>query len=264
MDLSYNEITTISDFSFYGLHCLHVLDLSFNFLTNEGIQKYAFAYLRSLVHLSLSHNRFFRLPNANVIGLDKTQLETLDLHGQLFLKKIETYTFDGLHSLFILNLSYCGLTDLDFGWLNGGPEKTLKTLDLSFNYFKKLKPHYFVSYVIESKWRLPSLYSPILDPSHHPYVVTSALHIDTHNISHINYHILMSTNQKYRCYQPLSNLTWLSLENNHWLSVFEENTFKFLPHLNYLFIQVRSFQQLTYCVASLSSRLVELQQKVKA
>ena len=218
--MSHNSISNIGSRSFASLPGLLHLDISFNHLVAGSILKNAFEELRNLTFLSLASNqKLSKLPLFDFAGLAESNLETLDLHKLTALTSIETFTFYGLQNLKKLNLSWCSLTDLSHGWLNGGPENSLKMLDLSSNRFQSIKPFYFVG-IDERNSRLscPQFKFYKMKYSNEKYIV-------------LNY--------SPRFYRRLKNLTWLSLSQNFQLRTLDDNSFSFVPNLSYLFLQVR-------------------------
>ena len=146
------------------------------------------------------------------------KLENLDLHGLPLVQSVPAEGFFGLKSLTTLNLSYCGLKELNLGWLDGGPQSSLETLDLSNNNFRKIRNYYFVVTDIGQ--------------------FCSDLHASKNKRSLHKHRELINSKKESEFYQELPKLTWLSLSDNPNLSNFEENSFIFIPNLQYLFLQV--------------------------
>jgi len=239
LDLSHNQIDSIEKNAFKELQKLQLLDLSFNMLSSKRIAENAFEGLTSLMHLSLANNRgLTKLPNFEEISLTKSNLETLDLHGLIYLRFIDSLAFSGLKTLSTLNLSYCGLTDLNLGWLSNGPDATLQTLDLSYNFLAGIKSNYFVSLTIKKEWKHSMDDISNLDPSKLSYIVSPSIHSKGLEIRPINYQGCQLNSVKKELYQPLPQLNWLSISGNPTLSIIEDDSFIFLPNLQYLFLQV--------------------------
>ena len=130
--------------------------------------------------------------------------------------------------------------DLKVGWLSNGPEKALRTLDLSHNLLVQLKSSYFVAHRINEEWKRSIEDFSKFDPSTRPYVVTPSVNVKYSDIYPINYKECLLLSQSSEFYEPLPNLSWLSLSNNMFLNKIEENVFNYLPKLQYLFLQVRT------------------------
>ena len=220
--MSHNSISSIGPSSFYAIPVLQKLVLTCNNLVVESIYNDSFAGLYHLTELSLADNKLLaKLPQFKAIGLDKSKLEYLDLHGlsPLF-RVIPAQAFEGLNNLTTLNLSYCvGLENLNLGWLDGGPHTSLETLDLSNNNLRVIRDYYFVAtgiiqYCSEND-------APTSDDS---IFVKKQKFIDA--------------DKRKELYQSLPALSWLSLSDNVRLTSFETNSFVYLPKLQYLFLQV--------------------------
>ena len=237
--MSHNQLDSIEANALENLKYLQLLDLSSNTLTSPRIYEKAFKGLVSLMHLSLANNLgLTKLPNFDEIELTKSRLKTLDLHG-LYLQTIDSFAFSGLETLVLLNLSDCYLKKLNLGWLSNGPEKTLETLDLSQNFLDSIKSNYFVSFTLKKNWQHSMDDLANLDPKKLPYIVNPSVHRTQSDIYPINYQSCFLNSLKKELYQPLPNLTWLSVGGNKHLSVIEKDSFKLLPKLQYLFLQVR-------------------------
>ena len=225
LNLRHNLIESISLGGMMYLEKLKYLDLASNDFSLASFPPKCFSNLKQLTTLSLADNaKLFNLPNFKEIGLSDTKLASLNLHGLHHLHTIAPYAFDGLWNLTTLNLSFCGITDLEFGWLNGGPEKPLQTLDLSNNRLTSIKRHYFVS-LNESMYSVLCIYQ-----------FDDAI---SDTAGEVRRRSVMARQNETSWYKSLSSLSLLSLSGNAALSYLEDNAFIYLPNLQYLFLQVR-------------------------
>ncbi|XP_019646201.1 PREDICTED: toll-like receptor 13 [Branchiostoma belcheri] len=108
VNLSWNNITNLSNHSFRGLRNLKSLDLSYNNLTTiERIDKVHIPGLDQLTYLDLSHNDITTIKQSAFRELSR--LSFLDLSYNLVQNIVEK-TFEGLGNLTHLNLAFNGIT----------------------------------------------------------------------------------------------------------------------------------------------------------
>ncbi|XP_013404210.1 slit homolog 2 protein [Lingula anatina] len=124
LDLSDNQISLVSNFSFITSRSLKVLSLSSNRMTS--LKANTFVGLTSLQVLLLSGNSFSHLDGGVFAAL--TSLNVLDLSSSGIFS-IDTRAFDGLRSLRTLNLSTNSLTSVPSAQLRQVPNLVTLTLD---------------------------------------------------------------------------------------------------------------------------------------
>jgi len=140
--LSYNFIVNISPFTFEDLSNLEYLDLTGNALSTGGLHSASLFGLSSLTYLAMGENQIFEtIPQVAAKGLYKSKLKTLDLHGISRLSKVSKGSLKDLSHLKTLNLSACGILELEKGWLEGATHRNLEVLDLSKNPLMRLEAH---------------------------------------------------------------------------------------------------------------------------
>ena len=211
--MSHNSIGSVGPSAFEPVFQVEFLDLSSNHLHVDGIYENSFSDLQQLSHLSLAGNqKLTKLPLFKYIGMDRAKLETLDLHDLPFLQFVQPQVFYALENLITLNLSHCGIEELMLGWLDGGPQNSLKTLDLSYNKFVEIRDYFFVSTEIDN--------------------------FCSYNVEAKNFSYAPPATRYRQFYRNLHHMSWLSLRNNYKLRSFENDAFNFLPELQYLFLQV--------------------------
>ncbi|ESO89181.1 hypothetical protein LOTGIDRAFT_229082 [Lottia gigantea] len=127
--LHHNKIEAVPDDVFQSLHCLRVLDLSFNKFSGEKITAKTFQGLHKLQKLNLRGNPLEIIKDTSFLFSDLNNLKFLDI-SQCQIKIIEN---NALNHLYIdtLNLSSNSLTELNKWQFNG--LNFLHDLDLSNN-----------------------------------------------------------------------------------------------------------------------------------
>jgi len=243
LNISHNSITVVQRNSFLGFSNLESLDLSANALRNGGLQQHAFSRAVSLKHLSLAGNRgITRIPNFMDAGLDDSALETLDMNDLPLLLTVDSFAFRGLAALRTLNLSRCSIDTLSQGWLNGGPERTLQTLDLSHNRISQIDPYSLVSVTASMRFSEPSAFTSLpSETASLSYVVSPSVGVPVQQITPIFASDGSVPLFGSEWYEALESLQWLSLANNRRLSLLAEDAFAHLPSLRFLFLQVSMF-----------------------
>lgn len=123
---------------------LEYLDLSSNQLT-QGSFYADRTRLSSIKVLSLSNNAIDSIKNPELSMFFRAlpSLTSLDLSSNSIASNtIPFETFSTFQDLRNLNLSSCNIKDFAKGWLNGGPNATLKVLDISRNLLTSIRANY--------------------------------------------------------------------------------------------------------------------------
>lgn len=208
LDLSGNNIKTVEGKALDRFPRLQHLDLSSNEISylipnHPSILPY-------ITFLSLANNSLRDIgqaPTPNFLGMMRA-LVTLDVSGnKMASNNIPFKAFARLNRLQNLNLSSCDIKYLTRGWLNGGPVKTIKILDLSYNLLSSLKRHDLSASTEEDK--IPRR-ATVYNGTDFPEEVQL---------------------------QPLASLQVLYINDNYQLTTIEDNVFEFVPHLKMLFLQ---------------------------
>ncbi|XP_023014533.2 toll-like receptor Tollo [Leptinotarsa decemlineata] len=137
--LQENFISTLGDRAFVGLTTLNTLNLSSNYLI--ALPPDLFQSSRELRHLYLNNNSLSVLAPGILEGLD--QLQVLDLsHNELTINWINRNTFSGLVRLVILNLANNQLSKIDSNVFHD--LYTLQILNLEHNHISTISEGAFV------------------------------------------------------------------------------------------------------------------------
>uniref|UniRef100_A0A0N5ADB9 LRRNT domain-containing protein n=1 Tax=Syphacia muris TaxID=451379 RepID=A0A0N5ADB9_9BILA len=142
LDLSGNEIRTLSSGTFHSQTKLRELRLRKNHITT--LQRGAFIGLGNLKILDLSGNLLETVPSQAF--QEAAVLEKLDLSSNL-ITEFAPDALDGLNDVKILNISRNQLESVNLAYLIGASASTLETLDLSHNKISKISnnpssPHF--------------------------------------------------------------------------------------------------------------------------
>ena len=137
LDLSNNKIHHIQRESLSNLSSLIELNLNNNQIST--LESYHFSNLYQLQTLDLSNNQINEIDNKILGNLAK--LRVLKLNGNNIHSLKENAISKELVNLHFLNLSHCGLNNLNVEFLNKMPN--LKTLDLSRNTISNLNENHF-------------------------------------------------------------------------------------------------------------------------
>nr|CAI5822950.1 unnamed protein product [Callosobruchus analis] len=127
LDLSFNNLTTVSRGTFLGLPNLKILNVSYNAITNVTDQ----LDLAHLYNLDLSHNALRKLPSftllksVKVLNISYNQIE-----------EISETVFDKMYSLEELYLDHNHLRILEF--LHWEGLKSLRQLDVAYNFLNRV------------------------------------------------------------------------------------------------------------------------------
>lgn len=183
-----------------------------------------------------------RIPDFVDLGLETNSVETLDLHGLPWVAHVNSFAFQKLNSLKTLNLSFCGIQHLEQGWLNGGPQHSVETLDLSHNQLKAVDDYTFVAITANQKLTDPNTYSNLKpDVASLSYIISPSVGETVQHVRPFTPHSLNSLSLGADWFLPLKKLRWISLKNNYHLSTLADNAFVNLPKLEYLFLQVSGY-----------------------
>ncbi|XP_052071198.1 insulin-like growth factor-binding protein complex acid labile subunit [Mytilus californianus] len=204
LDLSYNNINSIHEYTFGGLVKLQHLKLN-----NNGIDKLpndTFQYTPKLVILDLFYNSLYSVTKGMSTGLGT--LHQLNL-GANFIENIENNAFQLLINLTVLNLFFNSLHLVNQQMFAGLPK--LRHINLMTNQMKEISNHTFENLTDLS----------ILDLSNNKL---QSLNEKTF-LGLKNLKVLRLNNNKLRyntqqlppgCYKPLKSLKQLSVQkNNH-------------------------------------------------
>ncbi|XP_078489092.1 uncharacterized protein LOC100179254 [Ciona intestinalis] len=237
--ISDNHLVLVEPASFRSLTNLHYLDLSFNQLnTKTGLAHDCLIGLKSLDQLSLAGNRIMaNIPIFKSIGLLGNSTVSLDLHGMPLIKEIKRDAFRGFGSLRYLNLSYCGIETIQPGWLDNGPQDSIKTLDLSYNRLVVVESHFFLSIKLDPVFDAPMTFGLPLSESSLSYIVSPSINEAVADLSSSAFSYHVTTVASPALYNKLPRLEWLSLRNNRHLSFLADDAFTYVPALKYLFLQ---------------------------
>nr|XP_039270207.1 uncharacterized protein LOC120344933 [Styela clava] len=227
LDLSRNEILSIEGNVLANFPKLEHLDLSSNQITSGGLSP-SDSFVYSLKSLLLSNND---------ISLDSVkdteffnrfgQLRYLDISKNKISRGVlSSKTFAGLEDLRELNLSSCDIKKLEQGWINGGPEKNIKVLDLSHNVLSKISAH-----ALSAVFTLDLNVTPSYEGN------ATAKQSETIDEAMLDFMEIPRENVEPHWLRPLPLLNTLYLNGNPHLNYIEDDTFDYLPNLQYLFLQ---------------------------
>ncbi|XP_027385785.1 toll-like receptor 3 isoform X1 [Bos indicus x Bos taurus] len=211
LNLQHNEISQLSDKTF--IFCMNLTELHLMSNSIQKIKNDPFKNLKNLIKLDLSHN-----------GLSSTKLGT-----QLQL--------ENLQELLLSNNKISSLTPEEFDFLGNS---SLKRLELSSNQIKEFSPGCF--HALGELSGL-SLNNAKLSPS-----LTEKLCLELSNTSIEN--LSLSSNQldtiSHTTFDGLkqTNLTTLDLSRNS-LRVMGNDSFAWLPHLEYLSLEYNNIEHLS-------------------
>lgn len=235
MDLSNNDIASISDNFLQKFPKLEYLNLSSNRLKTSS---FSTTVTSSLRHLFLSNNSIDDIGKLNEQFFKKLLfLQQLDLsRNPLSNTIVGSELFKGFRSLTSLNLSHCGITSLRQGWLNGGLQDTLEILDLSYNHLSTISAHQLSSVFTAglSVTTLPPMSNLLRDVT--PIVTLSSTSSDTN----LDFSRVPTELVDVKWLRPLLKLHTLYLSGNRMFSFILDDTFDYVPSLRYLFLQVRT------------------------
>uniref|UniRef100_A0A7E4W994 LRRCT domain-containing protein n=1 Tax=Panagrellus redivivus TaxID=6233 RepID=A0A7E4W994_PANRE len=156
LDLSYNNLTEITNDNFVGLTSVEALHLQYNQIGDIGTDAFRGV---NIIGLNLGGNKLTRLtagtfsslPNLGALAVHENHLHELEngtfapmrnlsalLLDKNDLEQLSSQMFDGLESLFYLDLSYNKLSNLDHDVLHKMPK--LMNLSLAHNQLSNLSP----------------------------------------------------------------------------------------------------------------------------
>ncbi|KAI5943828.1 toll-like receptor 3 [Manis javanica] len=211
LNLEHNELSHLSDQTF--IFCTNLAELHLMSNSIQKIQNNPFKNLKKLIKLDLSHN-----------GLSSTKLGT-----QLQLENLQELLLSNnkIHALRPEELDFLG-------------NSSLRKLELSSNQIKEFSPGCF--HAVGKLFGL-SLSNAQLGPA-----LTEKLCLELSNTS--IQHLFLSNTQLYRTSNMTftglkhTNLTMLDLSRNS-LSMIDDDSFAWLPHLEYFFLEYNNLGHLS-------------------
>lgn len=140
LDLSNNNLSSLSDFIFSGIYSIRELDLSGNILDSiSSVSNLQFA--NQIVHLNISHNKLTQMDDSMFSTMPA--LEKLDVSNNM-ISSVGDNTFVNSRQLWYLNLANNFIGSLSAATFNG-IEASLVYLDLSTNRFSTVSDETFSS-----------------------------------------------------------------------------------------------------------------------
>ncbi|XP_034860100.1 toll-like receptor 3 isoform X4 [Mirounga angustirostris] len=210
LNLQHNELSHLSDQTF--VFCMNLTELHLMSNSIKKIQNNPFQNLKNLIKLDLSHN-----------GLSSTKLGS-----QLQL--------ENLQELLLSNNKINVLRPEELDFLGNS---SLKKLELSSNPIKEFSPGCF--HAIGKLFGL-SLNNAQLTPSLTEKLCLELSNTSIQNLSLSNAQLYRTSNMTFIGLKD-TNLTMLDLSHNN-LNVIENNSFAWLPHLEYFFLEYNSIEHL--------------------
>ncbi|XP_065162337.1 chaoptin-like isoform X2 [Atheta coriaria] len=243
LNLAFNDIKTIGSESFAGLQCGRII-FSHNQL--EGAERDAFAGIESsLEYLDLDHNNFVHVPHAlshlrtlKYLYLSSNSLaEIPETAFEGFCDSLRAVSFSGNHLTRVpmdalqncskishFNIAYNEIYEInEYDFTNWG--QNIRSLILGNNHITSLKPQIFAE--LNQLKELSLSFNPLR-------------HIDVEafygleNLESLEMSFGIDIDElPYEIFRPLSNLQWLSIDNNNFYSL-PEDAFDYLPELKYI------------------------------
>ncbi|XP_058380994.1 toll-like receptor 3 [Diceros bicornis minor] len=210
LNLQHNELSQLSDKTF--VFCTNLTELHLRSNSIQKIQNNPFKNLKKLIKLDLSHN-----------GLSSTKLGT-----QLQL--------ENLQELLLSNNKIQALRHEELDFLGNS---SLKKLELSSNQIKEFSPGCF--HAIGKLFGL-SLNNVQLGPSLTRKLCLELSNTSIQNLSLSNTQLNITSNMTFTGLEQ-TNLTMLDLSHNS-LNVIGKDSFAWLPHLEYFFLEYNNIQHL--------------------
>ncbi|KAF7471153.1 toll-like receptor 3 [Marmota monax] len=211
LNLQHNELSHVSDTTF--AFCLNLTELHLMSNSIQKIQNNPFKNQKNLIVLDLSHN-----------GLSSTKLGT-----QLQL--------ENLQELILSNNKIRALRSEEFDFLGNS---SLRKLELSSNQIKQFSPGCF--HAIGKLFGL-SLNNVQLGPSLTEKLCLELSSTSIQNLSLSNIQLYRTSNMTFSGLKQ-TNLTTLNLSHNN-LNVIGNNSFVWLSHLKYFFLEYNNIQHLS-------------------
>lgn len=214
LDLSYNHIDSIHQYTFNGLLNLQHLKLSNNWL--EEIPNDTFLYTPSLSMLDLFYNTLYSVTKRMFTGLKN--LHHLDLNGN-FIDNIKNNAFQPLINLTVLNLEHNYLNSVNKQMFAGLPK--LRCLNLSLNHMNKTSNHTFEHLTDLRSLDLSN--NKLQSLNERTFMGLKNLEVLRLNLNSIMYN---KEQLPPGCFKPLKSLRQLSIQMNN-CPLKENNTFIF-------------------------------------
>lgn len=236
LDLSGNEINFVDGRAFLKFPRLEYLDLSSNQISERSFYN-DHTLFPSIKVLSLSNNAIDSIKKDELVKFFRAlpSLTSLDLSSNSIASKAISFeAFSAFQDLRKLNLSSCNIKYFAEGWLNGGPNATLKILDISRNRLTSVSANYL------SAW-------------------------DQNNPSRgDNYHMDKAEyrHRQNQAFRSLLAIEVLYLNDNYLLSEIEDEAFEYVPNIQLLFLQNCNIHRFTF--ATLESRLLPISSSLPA
>ncbi|KAM9043574.1 toll-like receptor 3 isoform 6-T9 [Megaptera novaeangliae] len=211
LNLQHNELSQLSDKTF--IFCMNLTELHLMSNSIQKIQNNPFKNLKNLIKLDLAHN-----------GLSSTKLGT-----QLQL--------ENLQELLLSNNKISALRREELDFLGNS---SLKRLELSSNQIMEFSPGCF--HAIGKLFGF-SLNNAKLSPSLIEELCLELSNTSIQNLSLSNNQLYTTSNKTFVGLKQ-TNLTVLDLSHNS-LSVIGNDSFAWLPHLEYLFLEYNNIEHLS-------------------
>lgn len=211
LNLQHNELSQLSDKTF--IFCMNLIELHLMSNSIQKIQNNPFKNLKNLIKLDLSHN-----------GLSSTKLGT-----QLQL--------ENLQELLLANNKISALKREELDFLGNS---SLKRLELSSNQIQEFSPGCF--HAIGKLFGL-SLNNVKLSPSLTEKLCLELSNTSIENLSLSNIQLYKTSNTTFFGLKQ-TNLSMLDLSHNS-LSVIGNDSFAWLPHLKYFFLEYNNIERLS-------------------
>lgn len=211
LNLQHNELSQLTDKTLFS--CTNLTELHLQSNSIQKILNDPFKNQKNLIKLDLSHN-----------GLKSTRLGT-----QLQL--------ENLQELIMSNNKIKALTSEELAFLGNS---SLKKLDLSSNQIKEFSPRCF--HAIGQLFGL-SLNNAQLGPNLTEKLCLELSRTSIQNLSLSNTQLTRINNMTFLGLKP-TNLTMLDLSHNN-LNMIDNDSFAWLPHLKYLFLEYNNIAHLS-------------------
>nr|XP_015833364.1 PREDICTED: chaoptin isoform X2 [Tribolium castaneum]XP_015833366.1 PREDICTED: chaoptin isoform X2 [Tribolium castaneum]XP_015833367.1 PREDICTED: chaoptin isoform X2 [Tribolium castaneum]XP_015833368.1 PREDICTED: chaoptin isoform X2 [Tribolium castaneum]XP_015833369.1 PREDICTED: chaoptin isoform X2 [Tribolium castaneum] len=245
LNLAFNDFKTLSSQSFAGLQCGRII-LSYNMLedleirTFEGIEDtleyldfdhnnfqripYALGQLNSLKYLYLSSNLLSEIPE-RAFDTFCSSLKAVSLSGNR-LTRIPVETLQNCSKISHFNIGFNEIYEIgesDFSW-----GSNIKSLILGNNRITSLKSHIFAD--LQQLKELSLSFNPLR-------VIDSSAFAGLEGLESLEVSFGLDRDDlPHEIFKPLTNLKWLSVDNNNFDTV-PEFSLDSLPELKYLNIE---------------------------
>ncbi|KAG5876448.1 hypothetical protein JTB14_019561 [Gonioctena quinquepunctata] len=203
ISLDHKGLRTIDIGAFLGLICLYELDLSFNNLSHltEG----SFEGLENLGILDLSHNLLENIPDSGLTFFTLKNLRELDLsHNRI--SSLEKYSFMTSSELEELRIGFNKIRTIPDGLFNY--MRRLRVLELDNNYLTDITPENWKGLFSLSVLNLAGNYLTSFDTTHNfSFLLLESLNLSGNSLTKLNV---------FGIRQHLPSLKMLDLNRNNW------------------------------------------------